>query len=396
MTSFGSGSSAHAWSLDGHIKALGNNDMGIKSNVLTHGFAAQTTFSAPKPWPTIAQQTTFGAQNISPPSAQQFTFKAQNSPPSIDHPTSTFAQAKQGFPGPSPWPTVMPTSTTPFGNFAHTKDRVPISIQGISVNVSPEPKEIDERRAQAALFTGAVLRDAYLFLLNPAAPMAAPGLTSQPHSQQASHLGAALLGKESAVGGPLDTFAFVDRAGLPATLPDGWRLLDDATTLSALDHLGEPEPLPLAATRAFEQYLAHKATNWSDAQVSHLSVEFLVAFGRELTPRLDLLHRVRSVALTDQELATLSTPPFRACVDQDVLRRYQQRFVSSPLSAATLLAMKPGPPSIIDALAPTQASPWTLSPAHPNTPGLPPAPQTTDIVASPPPSVSSKLFTKVR
>ena len=89
----------------------------------------------------------------------------------------------------------------------------------------------------------------------------------------------------------LNTFAFVDRDAVdaaPKPLPDGWRLLDDDTLLSALDRLGEAEPLPLAATTAFEKFLTRAAAAWGDEETASLSVEFLIAFGRELTSRLDL------------------------------------------------------------------------------------------------------------
>ena len=167
--------------------------------------------------------------------------------------------------------------------------------------------------------SGMVRRDCYRILLKPATPGVAP-------TPQAHHLGTALLGKATTPSATIDTFAFVDRASVvqpAATLPEGWVLLDDATLLSALDRLGDPEPLPLAATRAFEHFLARCARAWSDAEVSTLSIDFLVAFGRELTPRLDAHHRMRSRPLTEEEIRTVCSPPFAMGIDSHVLRRYQ-------------------------------------------------------------------------
>jgi len=281
-------------------------------------------------------------------------------------------------------------------SFATTHKKA-LVIHGVTA--TPDPKELAERKAQADLFTGAVLRDAYLFLLNPASP----GVAAPPGPHEApQHLGAALLGKPSAVSGSLDTFAFVDRAGLPTSLPDGWRLLDEATTLSALDHLGEPSPLPLAATRAFEQYLEEKARAWADAQVARLSVEFLVAFARELTPRLDVHHRMRSRALSQDELLSLSTLPFANGVDLNVLRRYQQPLLpcTPPPPALTMNAQTALGANAAQTVAAPLQPPQQLPPTRPETPGLlphplPPSPRAVEPATSTPGSLVSRLFTKV-
>jgi len=215
------------------------------------------------------------------------------------------------------------------------------------------------------MFTAAARRDVYKFLLNPDEP----GEPRATHTEQ--HLGAALLAKSSgrAPSTPLDTLAFVDRSALPSgPLPAGWTLLDDATLLRALDHLGETEPLPLAALGALEKFLARKAAAWGDAHVRRLSVEFLVCFGRELTPRLDVNHRIRSVALTDVELATLSTTPFAKYVDATVLRGYQRMVEASPTAA---LSTPPVPAQELVTMPGALSQP--ASPRMPALPALPPA-----------------------
>ena len=221
----------------------------------------------------------------------------------------------------------------------------PLSISGVAVATAPEPSELAARRQQEVLFTPAVRRDIYSILLNPADPgaeHAAP--PPQPSVAGRIPFRAALAAKSSkdlsetkgaltAVGPPppkpdlrsLDTFAFIDRpAGEEPPLPSGWTVLSDDALLSALDHLGEAAPLPLAALKAFEQYLAHKAaTCWGEAQAARLSVDFLIAFGCELTPRLDVHHRIRSGPLRDEELAALTSPPLCRFVDQAMLARFQ-------------------------------------------------------------------------
>lgn len=203
------------------------------------------------------------------------------------------------------------------------------------------------------MFTPQVLRDAYRFLTNPGEP-------GVPVADSLHQFGAALLGKKSSAASsdPFTAFAFVDRAAA-ASLPSDWQLLEDSALLSAIDHLGKLEPLPMAATQAFEKYLARKAANWQDIHVRRLSIEFAVAFGRELTPRLDVHHLVRSTKLSDQEIRVLSSAPFSTGVDQSVLRLYQEPQVQLR------------PPSTLISSAP-QSAPQPSSPSQPSLPALPP------------------------
>lgn len=267
-------------------------------------------------------------------------------------------------------------------------------MDGVAIaKASPDQSTLAERNAQTALFTGAVLRDAYHFLINPSAPAMALGAKSENgFSQHIHHLGAALLGKRSTVSGSIDTLAFADRSALPAALPDGWTLLDDATTLSALDHLGETWPLALAATEAFEMYLARKAMAWSPSDTANFTVEFIVAFGRELTPRLDVHHRIRSTKLKDEEVAILRATPFAAGVDQSVLRRFQQPTLSVGVSISTA-----SPRLALEQKSPEQTIPTNTTfnlLTRPETPGLPMPPGTSSVLGASP-SGYSKLFQKI-
>ena len=290
---------------------------------------------------------------------------------------------------PSPRP-ATPARTTTISFAPSTNDNspapAPLVIEGVTA--TPSPVDLAERRSQEPMFTGVVLRDAYRFLCD-------PDLLGDGARPPKQHLAAAMLGKPSGTAAGLDTFAFVDRAALPASsLPDGWQLLDDTTLLSALNHLGEATLLPIAATRAFEKYLQRKALHWSDEHTRRFSVEFLVAFGRELTPRLDVSHRIRSTKLTVEEYNALSGPPFSLGVDQGVLHRFQA-------------GARPAPPAPHGAappvvrLLPAPSGPELQGQARPETPvgALPPLPLAagagTKTNAGDDLPVSQLLFTKV-
>ena len=71
-----------------------------------------------------------------------------------------------------------------------------------------------------------------------------------------------------------------------------------------------------------------------------LSVEFLTCFGAELTPRLDVHHRIRSTRLSDAEVATLRAPPFSPYVDQNVIVRFQSQPPPVPATSRAPLTAK--------------------------------------------------------
>merc|ERR1712167_494479 len=92
--------------------------------------------------------------------------------------------------------------------------------------------------------------------------------------------------------------------------------------------------------------------------------------GLELTPRLDVHHRIRSTKLTDEEMAVLTSPPYSHFVDQALLERFQK--ASNPTtknsSTSNLLALPA--PSIPMPAAHEQppASPRAFSFALPDPP----------------------------
>lgn len=212
-----------------------------------------------------------------------------------------------------------------------------IAVSGVTADFDGKsPEKLAARKNQEQLFTPAVRRDIYAFLLNPIEPGVAPTVQS-PAATAAVAAGripfeVALLAKSSKGStqaglyfnpNDLDTFAFIDRPKPQEQLPPGWILLEDCMLLSAVSNLGTAAALPLAATEAFEQYLAKKASSWGANQAAHFSLDFLLAFGVELTPRLDIHHRIRSQQLTEAEIAFLTAPPAVHYLDQSILRHFQ-------------------------------------------------------------------------
>lgn len=211
------------------------------------------------------------------------------------------------------------------------------------------------RKDQEAYFTPSVRRDIYAFLLNPKAPGTAP--TTPISGTTASADGrvpfAVALVASCCKGGPqtaapldpnqMDTFSFIDRPpSAQQQLPQGWVQLDDSLLLAAVGHIGRSAPLPLAVTEAFEHYLSKQCSNWGPDQTAHLSNDFLIAFGRELTPRLDIHHRIRSTRLSEEEVIRLTAS---TCVDQNVLRLFQDAPSSSShkllADGSTALVLQP-------------------------------------------------------
>eukprot|EP00980_Cylindrotheca_fusiformis_P014708 scaffold4004_cov105-Cylindrotheca_fusiformis.AAC.7 len=173
------------------------------------------------------------------------------------------------------------------------------------------------------MFTPAVRRDIYRILrhpTNPGADGAAPSSTSNGQMFESM-----LLAKSSSEGGGVDaawdSFAFCRRQ---ANAPAGYTVLDDEQMLEAISSIGKITPVALAVTQAFEAYLAQLVQNyWGEREASVLSVDFLVAFGNEMTQRLDVNHRIRSTRLSPHEIQILSEQPFCNFVDRESLEAFQ-------------------------------------------------------------------------
>lgn len=224
---------------------------------------------------------------------------------------------------------------------------------------------------------------------------------------------------------PVATPAPAAAAPAPATLPGGWSILEDEVLLSAICRLGEPEPLPLAATKAFEQCLKEASSAWGTEEASRLSIDFLVAFGAELGPRLDVHHRLRSARLSDDALRRLTSPPLSAYVQRGVLEAFQTLppatdgaliatngagWKAAGTPAATLTRGAQGPEAVAPspttvAIAQTVGTPSPSlhpaaallpapSPAPPPSPGLPALPLFTAQQPVPAPTSHQLLFTR--
>ena len=97
-----------------------------------------------------------------------------------------------------------------------------------------------------------------------------------------------------------------------------------ASTLLALEEVGQPTQLGIAFTVAFERTLIEEFVNWwTDEDASALSVAFVTAFGNELTPRLDLVHALRSRRLPAEDIAWLRSLPPQVAFDRRLIDAFQ-------------------------------------------------------------------------
>merc|ERR1719456_1392466 len=270
--------------------------------------------------------------------------------------------------------------------------------------------EMADRQKQTVLFTAATRRDIYAVLLNPADPHVIPSNPSAaataatakgqvPYevalvARASSHSSSQQVPVDpSSPSSGLDTFAFVDRSA--SQLPDGWLALEDDLLLAAVRHMGEASPLSLGATKAFEAFLAEKARAWGPQQVARLSIDFVVAFGNELTPRLDIHHRIASNRLSGGTLARLSSAPYCNFIDQGFLHSFQD----VPPSPESSLSPRPQPVPLAavalavgacagETQAPAKApqgsadtpTPLLMAPESPRLTPLPPLPSLTTTV----------------
>ena len=122
----------------------------------------------------------------------------------------------------------------------------------------------------------------------------------------------------------ISKFVFIDNQLLKGlTLPSEWSILSDELTINAIDSIGLLNALPLAIFKSFEEYIKFKVKKWTNADVDKLSIEFLICFGKELYPRLDLNNRIRSRELTLDEQKILSKEPYIQHINQSIIKKYQ-------------------------------------------------------------------------
>lgn len=215
----------------------------------------------------------------------------------------------------------------------------------IPVTATDDDAEASARRHDEPMFTASVRRDLYNIMRNPFQPhIGAPAPLSWWGSEdsefdESSQFGAVLLGKRIDTAKDTgdassvkdihcwDTYAFTDRMTYDPSSPacEGFTALDDEQVLSAISVMGlSSKPHFIAITKAFEAWLTQlAASHWGDFEASKLSVEFLIAFGNEITDRLGVNHRILSSDLSQEEMKILSEPPFVQYILPELLQDFQ-------------------------------------------------------------------------
>jgi hypothetical protein len=153
--------------------------------------------------------------------------------------------------------------------------------------ISPISLSFEERAQQACLFTPACRRDVYRVLCTPPrGPLAVGAMCWVARVRD----GQVVI--EPRVQGAAD-----DKEAV-------------AETVKFIEELGQASPVGAAAAATFEKLLVSEYVPfWGDEDAAELSVAFLVAFGNELTPRLDIKHRIRSRQLEKADAAWLRSLP---------------------------------------------------------------------------------------
>ncbi|KAL3935794.1 MAG: hypothetical protein SGBAC_008758 [Bacillariaceae sp.] len=234
------------------------------------------------------------------------------------------------------------STNTNFG--FQTITRKPIIPYTVVEEDEDDPAEVAARQNDEPMFTASVRRDLYNVMRNPFKPhIGAPAPLSwwgsaedDSEYEESSQFGGILLGKKekdsaSSSGATpqdifyWDTYAFTDRMTYDPEACKGFAVLDDNQVVSAIAILGlGSSPHSITLTKAFEAWLSElAASHWGDLEVSKLSVEFLIAFGNELTERLGINHRILSTALTQDEMDILSEPPFAPYILPELLEDFQ-------------------------------------------------------------------------
>ncbi|KAK3234821.1 hypothetical protein CYMTET_54941 [Cymbomonas tetramitiformis] len=224
-----------------------------------------------------------------------------------------------------PWEIVPSAATrTPVEGERSREEATVMSDEG-----APVEREVHEahigaqlpeawRSAQVPLFNGAVRRDIYNILLHPAHPYA--GATPAASGQGSAF--EVVIAVKADAAGQHQVYALLPRN---SWMPTGFKVLSDTEIMQAISQIGEISPYAHAVTVAFERFLSALAKDkWHSAQhTAQLSVEFLVAFGTELTPRLGINNRICTQRLSLEAKQTLSNAPYAAYVDQAMLQSFQ-------------------------------------------------------------------------
>jgi hypothetical protein len=195
-------------------------------------------------------------------------------------------------------------------------------------------EELQSREKDRPMFTPAVRADVYNVLRHPNSPTTGAPAPNPSSSSSSSPFQAILLAKQqnSQQQSGFDTYSFCDRALFEKMIEQDHPQLKQYTVLGndemmqAVACIGKTTPRALAITKAFEAYLSQTAWTWGDEEASGFSVEFLIAFGNELSTRLDINHRIRSTKLSDEEVDVLSNQPFCNYVQPEAMQVFQNKW----------------------------------------------------------------------
>lgn len=257
--------------------------------------------------PTAFQSPSTTSTNLFKPTQQSTT------PAAFQSPSTTTNLFKTQQPTAPLFQTLTPPAAQPqslVSNFTQQDLESYLATNSV-VATTPDAAEVAQREKEVPMWTPNVHRDIYNILLNP--------YLLNPKYKGDLDAGAVLVAKQ------MNCFAFIDKASLKGvTLSAQWTILSDELMLNAIDHMGEITANALALLKAFEKYIETKVKKWTGVDVANLSVEFIFCFGRELTPKFDINHRLRTRQCSPEEQQLLHSPPYAHFVSSEIVKRYQK------------------------------------------------------------------------
>lgn len=267
---------------------------GVSSTTTTNLFQSQQPVQQPVQQPAQQPVQQSGFQM---PTTSTNLFQSQQ--PTQQQPTAPLFQSQ------------IPPASQPQASTFTQQDLEQYLTTSSVIATAPDAAEVAQREKEVPMWTPNVHRDIYNILLN-------PYLLNAKYKGDPD-AGALLVAKQ------MSSFAFVDKASLKGlTLSAEWTVLSDELMLNAIDHMGELTANALAVLKAFEKYLEAKVKKWTGVDVANLSVEFLFCFGRELAPKFDINHRLRTRQCSGEEIRLLQSAPYSHFVSSEIVKRYQK------------------------------------------------------------------------
>ena len=288
-----SGSTVGSWGVGGSFE-------GKQQQPQSASFFAQGSPSSPFAWPSFS----FANKDKQSVSAS-FAIKEQKLF------SSSFAQPSSSFVTPLPFEfkkegvvSFAPPPSAPKMEFAPPLHSPPPPPRARPAPVSK--LSLQQRLEQECLFTPSCRRDVYRVLCaTPGKPLRAASV-APPTNFPASPplLGAVKIGMEVPQGEGGSPSIVLVRRDSNTSNEDVMRLV------KLIEEVGKPNMVGIAFTEAFERVLANEyAPFWTDEDSAKLSVPFSVAFGNELSPRLDIAHVIRSREMRREEVEWAKSIP---------------------------------------------------------------------------------------